>query len=191
MASDGRVGSELCRRIGGAKADFSALRRVWSRAPLGRQRKVAIYKALVESKLLYGLAAACFTKAELRRLDGFQSKCLREVLGIKASFYSRVSNATVRAQAQSEAASDALRRAQLMQLGKVMRASKDNPLFATSFVGATWRPTVDYYVRRVGRPRKEWVPDVLAEGARRAGGVDKLAALANSTPQAFQQLLLH
>ena len=66
LASDGRVGSELCRRIGGAKTDFAALRLVWSRAPLGRQRKVAIYKALVESKLLYGLAAACFIKAELR-----------------------------------------------------------------------------------------------------------------------------
>ena len=39
---------------------------------------------------------ATFTKSEYRRLDGFQARCLRQILKIQPAYYSRVSNATVR-----------------------------------------------------------------------------------------------
>ena len=117
LSADGRMGSELSRRIGAAKADFQTLCKVWRHSSLPRTRRLQIFSALIESKFLYGLASACFTKAELRRIDGFQCKCLRRISGIPASYYSRVSNAAVRERLQYRAATDLLLQAQLLQLG--------------------------------------------------------------------------
>ena len=48
LASDGRVGSELSRRIGAAKSDFRTLGKVWRHSSLTTARKLAAYSALVE-----------------------------------------------------------------------------------------------------------------------------------------------
>ena len=59
---------------------------VWNHTSLTNLgRKLKVYGALVEPKLLYGLSSACFTKAALHRLDGFLAECLRTMLGILPS----------------------------------------------------------------------------------------------------------
>jgi hypothetical protein len=40
-----------------------------------------------------------------------------------------------------------------------------------SFIPGTLEPATNRYVRRVGRPRLEWVPQLLREGYRLAGGM--------------------
>ena len=87
ISPDGRMSSELTRRIGIAKADFRAVRQVWSHSALSRRRKLEICSALIETKLLYALSTGCFTKAELRRLDGFQARCLRTILKILPAYF--------------------------------------------------------------------------------------------------------
>ena len=64
LSSDGRAGSELSRRIGAAKADFRGLCKVWRHSSLTRAQKLKVYRALVESKLMYALSTCCFVKAE-------------------------------------------------------------------------------------------------------------------------------
>ena len=56
LNGDGQIGGELSRRIGCAKADCRKLCKVWKHSSLSTRRKREIYKNLVESKLLYGLA---------------------------------------------------------------------------------------------------------------------------------------
>ena len=126
LSADGRVGSELSRRIGAAKNDFRNLQKVWKHSSLSRHRKLEIYSALIESKLLNSLSTACFTKAELRRLDGFQARCLRSVLHIGSSFLTRISNEEDRRRAKAVPASQRLCQQQLILLGKVMRAQNDS-----------------------------------------------------------------
>ena len=92
LTCDGRATAELSRRIGMAKADFNTLSRVWKNSALTRARKLAIYSSLVESKLLYSLSTAVYTVAEIRRLDGFQAKCLRKILDIPSAYLSRIPN---------------------------------------------------------------------------------------------------
>ncbi len=128
LTESGRVGSELGRRIGCAKADFKSLCKVWSHSSLAGKRRLEIYRSLVESKLLYGLSCCCLTAADKRRLDGFQARCLRQVLGIKPAFYSRISNKEVLRRAEHSAATHILAHQQLMMLGKVLRAPQDSPL---------------------------------------------------------------
>ena len=139
-----------------------------------------IYVTLVESKLLYGLTSMCMTKADSRRLDGFQARCLRQACGIPPSFISRVSNAIVRSIADHPSASSVLQQHQLQMLGRILRTTSAAPLSAVSFMPGTLRPATCRYIRRVGRPRKEWIPSVLQEAYRRNDGRVDLEAAAAS-----------
>ena len=56
LTHDGLPGHELGRRIGMAKRDFLELQKVWQHSSLPRFRKIEIYKALMESKLMYSLS---------------------------------------------------------------------------------------------------------------------------------------
>ena len=161
LASDGSVAGELSRRIGIAKADFRTLCKVWRHSTLTRHERLSIFGALIESRLMYGLSTACFCKAELRRLNGFQARCLRTIMGIAPAFISRVSNETVLRCAHYEQASAKLSRQQLLLLGKILRSPLNTPLQEVSFIPGTLQPATDRYVRRVGRPCREWIPLTL------------------------------
>jgi len=130
-----------------------------------------IFSALVESKLLYSLACMCLTVADMRRLDSFQNTCLRKILGIKPSFISRVSNATVLEKAQHPAATLLLQKRQLQLFGKILRSPEIHPMHSISFVpGLFWKPRTDQYVRCRGRPNREWIPDIIKVALYIAGG---------------------
>ena len=132
---------------------------------------------------MYALSTGTYTKAELRRLDGFQAKCLRSILQIPLSQYSRVSNETVREKAASKSASKQLREQQLIFLGKVLRSDEDSVLQTVSFIPGTMQPTTCRYIRRVGRPRKEWMAEVLPDALRIVGGEQNLKRIVQQSAQ--------
>ena len=173
MSSQGGSHAELGRRIGMMRGDFRTLQKVWKHSWLSRGRKLEIFRSLIESKLFYGLPGIAFNKAALRRLDGFHCRCLRQILGIAPAYYSRVSNKAVLERAKAEAASDQLLKRQLLLLGRVARAPEDSPMRVASFIPQTLEPATNRYVRRVGRPRVEWVPLVLREAMRLTGGISE------------------
>ena len=94
MAADGKIGTELAKRIGTARGDFKRLQAVWKHSNLPRKHKLDVYRSLIESRLMYSSCTAVLRKAELRRLDGFQDRCLRK-WGILPAFMSQTSNETV------------------------------------------------------------------------------------------------
>ena len=63
LAADGRMSSELARRLGAAAADFKQLQVVWGHANVSRSFMVIVYKTCVVQKLMYCLHTGCFTKA--------------------------------------------------------------------------------------------------------------------------------
>ena len=69
--------------------------------------------------------------------------------------------------AEHTQATDLLFSQQLKQFGKALRAPRDSPLHRAGWTGCTDEPAVSYHIRRLGRPRKEWVPTVLNEARRR------------------------
>ena len=71
---------------------------------------------------------------------------------------------------------------QLLLLGRVLMADSDSPLKTASFISGTWQPATDRFVRRVGRPRKEWVPAVLGEARARIGNDACLVTALQSKP---------
>ena len=71
---------------------------------------------------------------------------------------------------------------QVEQLGKVLRAGPNSLLWASSLapLSLSVEPLVSHYVRRVGRPKREWVPAILDEAHRRNFGHHDLLHLASS-----------
>jgi len=179
LTEDGQVSSELSRRIGQARGEYTSLSKVWKHSSLAVKRKIHIFQSLVLSKLLYGIAACSFTAAQLRRVNGFQAKCLRQILGINHAFYSRVSNAEVLRRAGAKLATDILVEQQLTQLGKVLRAPQPSALHSTTLTAGTLEPATSHFIRRRGRPRKEWATTVLQEAYRRKHHHEDLYELAS------------
>ena len=77
--------------------------------------------------------------------------------GIKQAYLSRISNATVLPRAQHLPATSLLLKKQLLLLGEVLRAPDGYPMKVASFIPGTLRPATERFVRRVGRPRFEWI----------------------------------
>ena len=175
LSADGRLGGELGRRIGFAQADFASLTKVWRHANIHRKRKLHIFDACVVSKLTYGLLTAQLNKVERRRLDGFQARCLRRILGIPASFYSRVPNAIVLEIAGAAPLSHTVLKQQMLFMGKVARRDAHDPVRQAVFDGDGFDIKQAAGPRSRGRPRQQWGPCVHKNCLQVAGSKESLA----------------
>ena len=165
----GDMTSEMSQKLGLAWADFRKLARMWNHSGLGTVRKCLVFNSVIVSRLLYGLSSAWLNKADVRRLNGFQARCLRKILRVAPSYYSRISNRTVLERAQQEQLSEALLKQQLMLFGRVARAESNDVIRQLVFVGGTLWPMTDTFVRRRGRPKNEWTKLVRAEAFKLVG----------------------
>jgi hypothetical protein len=178
LQGDGLADSEVRRRIGIARADFDALAKTWTHSALTWKQKLRVFDSLVESKLLYAMASLTLTVAQQRKLNGFQNRCLRKIIGVKPSYISRVSNATVLAKARHRSATELLLKKRLQLFGKVLRSPPEHPLRRACFIPGTLTPITERYVRRVGRPSREWVREAIAEACKFFGSIENASTLA-------------
>ena len=66
--------------------------------------KLSVYDAVIRSKLMYGLETTALNSSCLKRLDAFQMKGLRKIVGAKSTYIDRsAANAKVMEMAQAEA----------------------------------------------------------------------------------------
>ena len=119
LSSDANITSELGRKIGIAMHSFSNLQRIWSHANLPIRRKLALFKSLSLSKLQYGLESVWLNQCERKRLDAFHCKCIRRILKIRHSYYSRISNAQALASANEEPLSISVLKQQLIAFSRI------------------------------------------------------------------------
>ena len=86
---------EIRTRIISTMATLSKFDLFWEKAPVSTTWKLRLHGAVIISKLFYGLEPASLANAEYERLDAFQVKALRKMLGITHSYHSHVSNEVV------------------------------------------------------------------------------------------------
>ena len=170
LHSDARHGAEVSRRIGQAGREFLALQQVWKHAGLSKSQKLRVFDACIISTLLYGISTIWLNQGGRRRVDAFQAKCLRKVLGIPHSFISRVTNKAVLEEANALPLSSRVLCQQLSYFGKLARGSGEElgrkVVFETDRFACQKQPGP----RRVGRPRQSWVTQVWVEALKIAGG---------------------
>ena len=82
-----------------SRADLDAFAKTWTHSALTWPQKLKIYTVLVESRFLFSMVSLVLTVAQQRRVNGFQNRCLRKIIGVAPSYVSRVSNAIVLAKA--------------------------------------------------------------------------------------------
>ena len=173
-----------------AWSDFQPLARLWRHTLVPRARKIQIFQAVITCRVFYGLSGAWLNVAEQRRLDAFQSKCLRRILGIPSAYFSRVSNKVVLARAQQIPYTMQLLKQQLLLYGKVARSRDDDPLRKLIFCPGSLEPATSRRVRRVGRPRNEWAVKLTEIGISITGSMNALNNLVREAA-AWRRLLNH
>ena len=178
IAADGGVGSELNRRLGKAWAEYSKLSQLWKHTSLALSRKLEVFHAAIVSLLLYGLNTVWLNARQQRQLNGFQARCLRDMMRIPHPYFSRVSNKTVLERSGQTALTTELLRSQLIMFGRVARAPDDDTRRRLTFCPGSLRPTTCRHLRRVGRPRHEWASQLLDVAVRTWGSLARVEQLA-------------
>ena len=95
---DNSFSAALKHRAALAEVAYKLLRLVWN-SPMPKKRKLFEFQSVFVSTLIYGLDALTSTPTHLHRIDGIHFGFLRRIVGIKASYYLRVSNHAVWRQA--------------------------------------------------------------------------------------------
>jgi len=147
MCKDGGGAADIRKRIGLASGAFHKLRKVWNTQNIGRKTKTTLYKTLVLSVLMYGSETWKLTKEEERKIDTFQSKCLRRIMRIR--WQMRVKNERVLELAEAERVSVIVKRKRWNWIGHVLRKGEGNDCA----VALGWTPEGK---RARGRPKTTW-----------------------------------
>ena len=129
--------------------------------------------------LLYGSETWVTTNSEEKRLDVFDNRCLRRILGIK--WFHRVRNTTVRERTGQTPVSLLLKTRRLRWFGHVSRMGQERLSKALS----QWRP--ENAKRRRGRCRTWW-RDAVERDARLAGIDQDLESMPSDRAQ-WQDML--
>lgn len=95
LTKDGRSTTEIKTRLAMATSAMAKLNNIWKSREISFSTKFKLYRALVLSILLYGCESWTLNAETTRRVQTFETKCFRRLLGI--SWADRQTNDYVRA----------------------------------------------------------------------------------------------
>lgn len=149
LSSTCSMDKEISNRLAKAGASFGRLWiRVWGERGISLHTKLAVYKVVVITSLLYGCETWTLYRKQLRALDQFHLRCLRKIMGI--SWKDRVSNTEVLRRTAMPGIEALIMRAQLRWVGHVVRM-EDTRLPKMFFFSE-----LTFGTRNIGRPRKRF-----------------------------------
>ena len=126
----------------------------------------------------------CPIKAEVKKLNAFQSRCLRKLIGVKPSYWSRVSNQTVLQTVGAKPFSQLLLQQQLQYFGDIARRPTGHVLRDMIFQAHDTKLVQVPGPRRKGRPRNTWAAKLYSEAVKVAGDEQHLRSLLADTTSA-------
>jgi len=166
---EANIRHEILNKIQEVRKIWFRLLPYWKATNANKKWQLLIFDAVIRSKLLYGLETIHLTQAMLTKIDAFQLRSLRKILGIAPTFVDRRNtNVAVLQKCTDTAFPDPgdRRTVQLFSslylnrkaklLGHVIRSSNDDPLRQVSFEPDT-AVRVHYGKKRCGRPRQNWL----------------------------------
>ena len=169
MSAKGNPHLEINTRIISTTTTLNKLDMLWKKAPVSTTWKMRVHDAVISSKLLYGLESASLTNAEYERLDSFQIKALRGILGIKLPHHSHISNEVVMQRANQRIRlkegkvitkmSDQLINRQIKSMAHFLR-SEENDIMKTCTLDNSGLGVIAGF-KRTGRPRIKWYDQVM------------------------------
>ena len=124
MTSDCSLDKEISSRLAKGSSSFGRLwTRVWTERGIKLSTKIAVYRAVVLTSLLYGCETWTPYRRHIRLLDQFHLRCLRKIMGIK--WQDRITNTEVLERANISGIEALLIKSRLRWTGYVMRMTND------------------------------------------------------------------
>jgi len=181
----GRI-EELTNRISKALVTCNKLKVFWHKTKCNYKWKLQVYNVIIVAQLTYGLNTLQLTPSLLARLDAFQMRGLRYILGIEHSFYLHTTNEEVYHKAnialnKGEDLSltweefigankiaqpkyviklnDYVMNQQSKALGHIIRADANDMMKRVTLDMDTLTQKEIPWQRRAGRPRMKWVEE--------------------------------
>lgn len=137
---------EVEKRISSAAAAFGRLQsKVWKRPGIQTKTKCKVYRAVVQSCLLYGTEACTLYRRHVKKLNSVQQRHLRQIMHIK--WQDKVPNVEILRKADIPSVEASITKAQLRWAGHVRRMD-DSRLPKAVCYGELCKGK-----RRIGRPR--------------------------------------
>ena len=154
ITTDGDSGADVKGRINKARGAFAALRKIWKTSKISIKTKLRIFKSNVLGVLLYGAESWKVTQTICHKLDVFQTRSLRRILGI---FWPRtISNEDLYSRTDMRPLSNVIKNRRWMWIGHVCRMDPS----AIPRVAMRWTPPG---TRKQGRPKETWRRSVEKE----------------------------
>ena len=79
VSKEGGGTEDIHNRVVKARGAFMRLKKIWSSHSISRRTKVRLYKTLVKPVLMYGCETWKIKKCDEKKIDVFQSRCLRRI----------------------------------------------------------------------------------------------------------------
>ena len=156
--------TEISARIQSASSAFYKYA-----APLYRRKEISlankcrVFKATVIPTLLYGAETWAPNRDQARRLETFQHRCIRYMMGIRYATHGHVSNSTLRQKCHLPRIETLTRTRRLAWLGHIGRMSETRLPKC-----ALYSRPADKKTRPGGRPFKSWT-QIISEDIRICG----------------------
>ena len=147
---------EITRRIAIARNSMKTLDKPIWRSNISLQTKIRLYNCYILPILLYGAEVWTITNSVEKKLDAFDSWCLRRILHIP--YTKHITNKEVRERTDQPKVSASIRTRRMQQFGHIARA---NPLSDHSrALKAVINGPTRGWKRPRGRPRHTWIRSV-------------------------------
>ena len=165
---------EIKDRIWQTTATWNRLHKYWKLGQCSKKRKLQVWNAVIRSKLIYALQTVYVSKAMRSKLNAFQNRGIRKILGWKSTYIERENtNAKLHKAAnqilkqgnrqddyvkQFEKVSKTIKKMQLTYFGHLLREPPSEPTRQAIIIG---RHVNLAWKKRVGRPRKHWTISLM------------------------------
>ena len=151
---EGNSTQEIKTRLAIAIAAMTKLSKIWNSSVISTRTKIKLYKSLITSIALYGCESWTLTAEMERRIQAFETKCYRRILGI--SYKDRKTNEFVIDEIHKHAGKQeplltTVRSRKLKWFGHTTRH--------TSLAKSILQGTVTGGRKR-GRPKKAWIDNI-------------------------------
>ena len=139
-----------------AETAYKKLRLVWN-SSVSYREKLKIFQSVFIGTLIYGLDALTLQDKHLKRIDAYYIRFLRRIVGVKASYYSRITNLEVcRRAGEPRKPSDTLHKLQIKMLDQVYSSPIEDPLHSVVFCSA-YKDRIQVTGRRRGGKIPYWL----------------------------------
>lgn len=173
ISKTGDIRRLVNRKISSCFGVLSKLNEFWLRSSCPHNFKITVFDAVVRSKLVYGLEGVHLPKSVCAKLDAFQLKGLRKILGMQTTFMnrsntnqkvfqmaSRIKNPSQAPNRDVRSFSNYVQSKQRALLKHTIRAPDSDPLRQCTFLASSSTPILTEN-RRVGRPRDKWAYSIM------------------------------